>query len=399
MKRVLHVLHSYPPESRGGIETYVERLARHQRDSGLEPLVLAPTYHPDIVGDQTLEGVRVLRVQASHPLGDAISDEEERIGHWAKELAQLEPDIVHVHHWHGIGPFLSRAARAVNARTVVTLHDLFATCALFFRLREDRELCSPNLPSETCAACVAKSAGLFVDDLITAIPERTKRYRAELDAAHALATLSRAQADYLTRVPELAGLDLSFSNFPTLDGIAPLERKPARKGPLQVATWGGLVRGKGLHLLAEAASQLPSGSLELHHHGPVLDESYANEVRSLAGDVPLTLHGRFEPDELRGRLREVDLAVHPSLFLETYGFTTDEALHFGLPVLVPDRGAPAERIGNRGATFRVNDAEDLASQLRELVENPSRLESLRNGLASPLVSWDEHVEALQGLYG
>ncbi len=398
MKRILHVLHSFPPESRGGVEIYVERLARHQRESGLEPLVLAPTFHPESAGDQVVEGVRVLRVLASPPIGDAISDEDERIGHWTKELARLAPDIVHVHHWHGIGPFVSRAARAVNARTVVTLHDLFTTCALFFRLREDRELCSPELPAETCAACVAKSAGMPMESLVAAIPERMRRYRAELDAAHAIATLSRAQADYLAQVPELAGLDLSFSSFPTLEGIEPLERKPARTGPLRVATWGGLVPGKGLHLLAEAASKLPSGSLELHHHGPVLDEDYASAVRALAGEVPLTLHGRFEPGELRDRLRDIDLAVHPSQFLETYGFTTDEALHFGLPVLVPDRGAPQERIGDRGATFRVSDAGDLADRLHELVEDPARLERLRKGSPSQLVSWEEHAKALHSFY-
>ena len=259
-------------------------------------------------------------------------------------------------------------------------------------------MCSPQIPAETCAACVAKSAGLFAEDLITAIPERTRRYRAELDAAHAIATLSRAQADYLARVPELAGLDLSFSNFPTLEGLEPLERKRDRTGPLQVATWGGLVRGKGLHVLAEAASKLPNGSLEIHHHGPVLDESYVSEVRALAGDVPLTLHGRFEPAELGERLRDIDLAVHPSQFLETYGFTTDEALHFGLPVLVPDRGAPQERIGERGATFRVSDSEDLADRLRELIQDPTRLEQLRTGSPGELVTFDEHVKALQSLY-
>ena len=96
MKRVLHVLHSFPPESRGGIETYVERLVHHQMGSGLEPMVLTTTFHPKLVGDQVLDGIRVKRVLASHPIGDAISDEDERIGHWTEELAQLEPNIVHI---------------------------------------------------------------------------------------------------------------------------------------------------------------------------------------------------------------------------------------------------------------------------------------------------------------
>ena len=280
----------------------------------------------------------------------------------------------------------------------MTLHDLFTVCPLFFRLREDRELCAPEVSTQTCAACVAKAAGLPADSLSTVLPERSRRYRAELDAAHAVATLSTAQTEYLGRVPALAGLEFELASFPTLDGLEPLEPSDRQPGPLRIATWGGLARGKGLHLLVEAARMLPPGSVELHHHGPIFEEDYAREIRAAAGELSLTLHGKFEPAELRERLRHIDLAVHPSLFLETYGFTTDEALHFGIPVLVPDRGAPAERIGTRGATFRVNDATDLARALRELIEDPSRLTAFRNGKPGKWVTWAQHTGDLRRLY-
>ena len=150
--------------------------------------------------------------------------------------------------------------------------------------------------------------------------------------------------------------------------------------------------------MVEAARTLPVGSVELHHHGPIHDEAYAKELRNSAGPLALTLHGRFEPRQLPGRLTSIDLAVHPSLFLETYGFTTDEALHFGIPVLVPDRGAPVERIGTRGASFRAGDAADLAKLLHDLIRAPGRLAQLRSGSMGPMVTWDQHTQELSRLY-
>ena len=376
----------------------MESLAEVQQTRGHRVSVLVATYDPARVGTERVGGLEVERVQAIAPLEEPSLSEPVEIGRLRAELESQRPDVVHVHHWHGLGPFVVRAARDLGVRCVVTLHDLFTTCALFFRLRDDRELCEPSLEASTCADCLSRLSGLSPQQLEPLVRERQRRFRAELDAADRVLALSRSQAEYLARVPALEGLGIEFHGFPTREAVgAPLER--GRPGtPLRIATWGGLVRGKGLHLLVEAARRLPAGSVELHHHGSDLDEQYASEVARLAGPVPLTFHGRFEPGELRERLAGVDLAVHPSLYLETYGYTTDEALHLGLPVLVPDRGAPADRIGGQGRTFRVGDAADLARHLREFVDDPSLLDRLASAPPGPLVSIHEHEHAIADVY-
>lgn len=376
----------------------METLARHQRELGLAPSVLVATFDPTRVGTEHVQDLSVTRLLAIPPLEEARSSEAVEIGRIRAELEALNPDVVHVHHWHGIGPFVARAAREAGLRIVVSLHDLFTVCPLFFRLREDRELCSPGVERGTCATCLGRLSGLDPGELERDLTERERRFRAELEAADLLFALSDAHAAYLRSVPALAGLDIEMLGFPTQERIG-RAREPRPPGqPLQIATWGGLVRGKGLRVLVEAARRLPPGSVELHHHGSDLDEEFGAEVLELAGDLPLTLHGAFEPGELSERLAGIDLAVHPSLYLETYGYTTDEALHLGLPVVVPDRGAPAERVGTRGIVFRVGDVEDLARVLGELVESPRRLEQLAAGHHAPLTSAADHARAIVRRY-
>jgi glycosyltransferase involved in cell wall biosynthesis len=279
---------------------------------------------------------------------------------------------------------------------VVTLHDFHTTCALFFRLREERELCAPDVDLSTCASCVARAHGLDAGPLLGALDRRQRAFAAELAQADALVCASQAQAAYWSAIPGVGARRPVVLPLPREAAIDPVP-PPAVDGPLQVATWGGLVRGKGLLVLLDALRELPRGSIAVHHHGPMLDDRFAAELDAHPLAHALTRHGPFDHASLARAVRSYHLAVHPSLFLETHGLTTDEALDFGLPVLVPDRGAPQERIGTRGATFRVGDPHDLARVLRSVLDDRGQLERWRQGARAAQPSLAEHLHALAAL--
>ncbi|QDU65655.1 glycosyltransferase [Engelhardtia mirabilis] len=410
MARLLHLIHSFPPETRGGIEAHLEHLAAAQA-AAHEVSVVAGSNAERLSG--RWDGNRDLRPEREQAGGVTVlrlptETEIERFaaGGASANLARFErildaerPDLLHVHHFAITGPGPVRLAAARGIPVVVSLHDLFTICPLFFRLRDERVLCAEDVTPQTCVECLAHSGGLRPDAVAGPFATRSAAFRDELTAAAAILPLSHSQSQYLRRVPLLAGLTLEPIGFPAAPAPTrgPLElRLPDL--PLHVATWGGLVRGKGLHLLVEAATTLPPDSIELHHHGGIIDAAYRAEVEAAAGQVPLTFHGPYAPDDLARRLAHCDLAVHPSLFLETHGYTTDEALRLGLPVLVPDRGAPRERIGRRGRTFRVGDVEDLRRHLTEFVEHPERLLTLRAGEPGELLELREYRGRLDAIY-
>lgn len=399
---LLHVVQGFPPESCGGVETYVDLVARAQAERGRRVSVLAASpegRREDLVsGDVAVRFVPAADPQRENTEPAAVAAELDLAEHIAWSGAQR----LHVHHWSGLGQRLVREGQRLGLRSWVTLHDLFSTCPFFFRLRED--LCRPALPVSDCAACAHERTGVPVDLATAALGTRRTEFAEELIAAERVFVNSRSQAEYLGKVPELEQvawtelplpaprLSLASAGKALADARSPFDGRR----PLRLISWGGLVRGKGVHLIVEAAELLPPGALELLHLGPLIESSYADDLKSRAHACGMRLEyrGRYEPAQLIAEAPTHDLAVLPSLFLETYGYTTDEAMNLGLPVLVPDRGAPRERIGTRGRTFPVGDSGALAEILRGYLEDPGSLGALRRGVPGRQLSLGEHLDAL-----
>jgi glycosyltransferase involved in cell wall biosynthesis len=441
--RILHVLHSFPPYSRGGTERYVEQLARAQLARGAEVSVLHavdPALASQAVDSAVLprtvageaavdagtsraaadrggdafarieearfDGLRVLRVpQAPLHAGRALIDPDlpGRRELLQRCFARERVDVVHVHHWHGLDLRLVSLARAAGSAAVVTLHDYFSSCARFFRVPDDEHPCPPDQTRAHCAACLERDAPGRYELVHTLLGARERVLHAELAGAGARIAVSEAQRRMLAAIPALAGLEFETARFPWAElpgsAAAPAMRAadPARR--LSIATWGGLVRGKGLHVLVAACAALPNPArVAVHHYGNVLDRDYADECLAAARGFELVLHGPYVAAELRQLIGAHDLAVFPSLFLETHGYTVDEALLLGLPVLVSARGAAPERIGTRGLVFPAGDSQALSTLLGELLVVPARLAALRTGRHEPPVTLDEHVVALEAVY-
>jgi glycosyltransferase involved in cell wall biosynthesis len=83
------------------------------------------------------------------------------------------------------------------------------------------------------------------------------------------------------------------------------------------------------------------------------------------------LAGFKNQGQLAPYFEAADALVLPSLY-ETWGLVVNEAMHFGLPVVVSDQVGCAPDLvqsGESGLLFRSNDASDLARALQELIEN------------------------------
>lgn len=393
--RVVHVATHLPARRRGGVETYVGQLVEQQRAAGLAPRLLGTHDGEGVVAPQAdaIEVPSLPLLQLLHSMN---------VGAWQRAdlrtaLRQLDADVVHVHHWHQLGVEVVRAARACGLPVVVTLHDYFAVCPMFFRLR-GTDWCASDVEAATCVACIAEATSLPAAQIAEPFAAWSAEMLAELRAADRVLALSRAQAEQLARIPRLAGLPIEVVDLAPPATGAPVALRSddaaVAAGALRVATWGGLVPGKGLELLLEACARLAFAA-EVHHFGAMPDADYAARLRQGAS-VPLTLHGSFaaSDDTQRPRLA-CDLAVFPSYFAETYGLAVDEAMLAGLPVVVGDRGAPHERVGERGLVCRVGDAADLADKIALA---RSRLASLRAGAPAFRSTATQHCDRLTEIY-
>lgn len=401
--RVIEVVHGFPPDCRGGTESYVERLSLGLLERGIEVLVVSGALEsrsPAQTSEARWRGIRVLRIHRP----DAYYESWERsFSAPASELFEAlldreRPDLVHVHHWLRLSRDLVRRAEGRRVPALLTLHDFAATCLICFRVKADDSFCLERLAPEVCLPCVGVPAGRTREEALAEIGRLRADLLAELDRARRRFALSRSHAELLARVTGRPPSHFEVLPFRAVTrlGRAPHQPRPAG-APLRLVNWGYQFHLKGQHLLLEAVRRARHRSgIRVDLLGTPVFSAYDEKLRSLAEGLDVGFHGPYEFSALERR--DADLAVFPMLSAETYGFVLDEAKQLGLPAAVPDLGALRERVGEGGFVLPRGDVGALAALLDELYEDPPRLEGVRARVGEPEGSFDDHLDALLAAY-
>jgi glycosyltransferase involved in cell wall biosynthesis len=404
--RILQVVHLFPPEQSAGTERYTQALARTLVARGHECLVLAGSTEsasePGVLirGQDGLTVARLVGVrQRSGFRVDSYNAAAD--GLIRTVLDVWRPDLVHLQHWYRLTGNLAAICAQAGIPVVVTLHDQWLACPRFHRVRPDGTFCAEREVS--CIACVDRDPWQTDQEIGREQDVRAHLLAEELRLAGRLLVPSEAQRRFLSRIADIPPDRLQVVPLGSPVEWSPVtggERRANGEGPLRIGYWGYLAPLKGVHTLLEAARVLAGesdGRFEWHLLGSSTDSAYDEKLRTLAEGLPVTFHGPYLHGDVA--VLDFDVVVFPSLCYETYSFVLDEAFQLGLPVLVPDLGAPADRIGGRGMAFRTGDPHDLAQRLRLLLQEPHRLEEMRDSPpGGGVVTMDTHARDLEKIY-
>lgn len=403
---VLHVIHQFPPESRGGSELYAFDLAQRQRARGLRVEVLTGSKHwkerVQLVRDE-VDGLVVHRLHRD----DLYFDHHAKMWHpevearFAHLLREWRPAVVHVHHWVRLTCNLVQLCAEHGVPAVVTLHDYYTSCPRAFRRRVGDEACRRVLGAANCGDCVPRHGHEPKAEIDAGIELFADHYRAELAHAAAVLVAVGSTADLLaatTGVPRQRYEVLPLGYQPRFAGMPALPA-PAAHQPLRFAFWGGIGRHKGVDVLLRAFRALQDrrpGRAELHVLGGFESTEFEQELRAVAAGLPVAFHGPFAAAELHATLPHV--GVFPSTCIETFGLVLDECFELGLPCITSDLGALPERAGAAGLVARAGDPADLAAAMQRLIDEPDLWTRLRAARPAPSPDLEAHATALQAIY-
>jgi glycosyltransferase involved in cell wall biosynthesis len=401
--RILQVVHGFAPECRGGTESYVLEATLALRAAGHDVSVLSGSLEPKtpaqlVSGEH--DGIPVTRLHRSGLFLDRWekSYDPEAALLFERFLASSRPEVVHVHHWIRLTRNLVEIAAAQGVPAVVTLHDAMVSCPRVFRVREEA-LCHRPLSPESCEHCVPRGPTLEDAECRDEIEAYRRDFERELDLASALIVPSRAHQEFLSR--ELGRPAASFRVIPhgRLERDRPGPVGERSRGPaIRLGHWGHLEPYKGYHLILEALRLLTAAErrrFEVVSFGVASDPEYRRRLDALSEGIAVTERGRYTPPDLASV--PFDLAVVPSLASESFSFVLDEAFELGVPALVPDQGALAERVARAGATFEAGSAAALAARLREVLADPGILDRWTAAIPA-LVPMRDHAEVLGRIY-
>jgi len=401
--RLLHVSNDHYPAVIGGTEIFISQLIAAQQKLSPPIDALWAAHHAPLSAIARSPEARLLSHQRLLP-EVIFGTRQQQVASVAKSIPGFQelldefcPDVVHLHSFSDrCGINHARAAKAAGVRLVVTVHSPGFSCFSGTLIDGRGAICDGLLRQRRCTACRLQYGGLH-HWLASAIslqqgwPLNTNVHGAiahvltfrqltaayhnswlELsrlaDAIHVLAGWSR---DVLLR----QGIPAHKIHLVRTAGPPPLlsrQLMPRQDNKLRLVYWGRCQPLKGLHLVIEAILRLPRDSpVQLDCYGSYWNGGYGQQLlRRINSDPRFRVIGAHPRDQLLHMLQAYDLAVVPSICLETGPLSVLESFAVGLPVAGSNLGGIKELLdGVEGCFLLPPSVEAWGQFLFRLVKN------------------------------
>ena len=245
-------------------------------------------------------------------------------------------------------------------------HDFLAVCPRYQLLNEDMKYCGAKTNPKICAACLKRSNQSRINSV------DIKNWRADfqkfLADAKEIFVPSQNTADIFQRYYE--DLPITVREHSVHGNLTKTFREEfARAKILTVAVIGSIGIEKGSNIIYSLAEKLEKRNLPLRLIIIGITNLHNTHYKKESGKFEIT--GPYKNDEISNLLAkyEVGVVMIPSIWPETYSYTTTEAMLSGYPVMVFPIGAPADRVKRTGGGWILSDINEDAvlTQLKKLL--------------------------------
>ena len=306
-------------------------------------------------------GVSVTAV--SHPMRERMDliPYDPQMGEIFNEFLDYHaPDIVHFHCIQRLTASVVEAARKRSIPYFITVHDAWWISDHQFLVDENGAVVDES-SLDTRRALLSGKA-----HQAEAIA-RTARLSVELSGAEAILAVSESFAETYRR--------FRVRKVRTVEnGVSPMVRqveKTPGAGRVRLGHIGGTQAHKGLPLIRRALISTRFQNLEL----TIVDLALPMRTQGrteLWGTTPVRFIGKYPGEDVGELYARLDVLLAPSIWPESYGLVTREALQHGLWVVASDRGAIGADVtpGENGFVVDVSSTRGLVRALREIDANP-----------------------------
>jgi glycosyltransferase involved in cell wall biosynthesis len=349
----------YPPQAKGGatrvVYDNVARLRAAYADE-FEIEVFATSEGGLATYETTAyahEGVRVTVVTTPDDLQIDQKLFDKRMGEiFDQYLASVSPALVHFHCVQRLTVAVIDAARHRNIPYLITAHDGYWISNYQFVIDSKDRL---QLYDYANPIAVMEVHGREAHLRMSVQQKALQGAQRVLCVSEAFARLYKQ-----CNVPNVMALPNGVSALPQM------VRRPSQDGRVRLAHLGGEMRHKGLHLVKYALLSERFDNLRL----TVVDHAQIAGFRrsEVWGTTPVDIVGKLPQKEVGELYAEIDVLLAPSVWPESYGLVTREALACGCWVVASDRGAVGEYVvdDENGFTVDVEGIDGLVGALRKI---------------------------------
>ncbi len=380
----------YPPQAIGGGTRVVYDNVRSLRT------ILGPEWQIDVICTlqdgptpyaldwYVRDGVRVFCIATvDHPDIDIHVEDPEMGRVFDRVLDRIAPDLIHFHCIQRLTTTCVTAAIRRRIPYLITMHD-------GWWISPHQFLTNGNRVVETYDYSGKASLDTFMSDGYA----RARTLLRCLKGAARVLTVSQPFGDLCRKVglSEIEVVENGVSRLPEVT------RTESPTGRVRLGFIGGLADHKGYGLIRNVIRNEPFRNLSLL----LIDHAMhpTEQVSEEWGSVPVTIRGKFPQSSVGGLYAAIDVLLAPSVWPESYGLVTREAIASGCWVVASNRGAVGECIaeGRNGYVVDVSDEAGLLAALRFIDENPA-IHLRVPDFTAPIRTAHQQAEELAVIYG
>jgi glycosyltransferase involved in cell wall biosynthesis len=400
-KKILYVIHGYPPRNYAGTENYSFHLAKTMAKNKFNVAVFYPVFAPNIshktIQTKTIENHLAFEVKT--PCCDTLSNlfdpDVDEI--FSNVIRNFKPEIIHFQHIHALFPFsIILESLKNNIPTILTLHDFWYICPKTYMLNNDGSLCDGPSNLEKCAKCFLESVDnklIFNNDLLNytkcILETRIKLSRHIFSNSNLTTGPSKFLLDRYKKF-------VSFKKdlkLPLGLEAPPLKTRKQPSKTIKFGFLGNISPLKNVHGLIESFVRT-TGNAELHIFGKMSDTNLFHAIKHLSNnDKRIQVHGPYNPSNLKNILSLLDVGVVPSFF-ENYPLVVREFLSAKIPVIASRVGGIPEIIAHQknGLLFDPLNKDDLFNCLQTIIDKPDLIDNLSCQIKNiKTIEQDAHV--------
>ncbi len=413
LPRVLIVSHGHPSFSLGGAEIAAYNLHKGlNRIGGAESRFFARVGYP--VARHSGTALMSLRQKEGEFLYHADEydhfllsnrNTEEIERDFLRVLRDLKPDVVHFHHFIGLGLEMIYAVRRTlpDCVIVITFHEYLSICSHHGQMVKTggTKLCHRASPSD-CNACFPEiSPARFL--------RREHFVRNMLDVADYFVSPSQFLVDrYVEWGLDRERFIVIENGLDIAQPVPARELSNGRDRRCRFGYFGQITQFKGVDILLDAVTRIPEAiwgdDAQLMIFGGNLERQpvpFQEKIASLVerAGPRVRFYGSYQNSEMPRLMRSIDWTIIPSIWWENSPIVIQESFFHGRPMICSNIGGMAEKItdGVDGLHFRVGSSEDLVDRMTEALSSPDLWERLRDGITRP-ISYEECAQQHLNLY-
>jgi len=278
-------------------------------------------------------------------------------------LDTVGPDIVHFHCIQRLTASIVEIAFRRKIPYLVTVHDGWWISDHQFFVDQDDIL---RLPSADVYETIPRPNISLIESIA-----RRQRLAGLLDGAAQILSVSKQFAEIYRR----AGCRNVVAIPNGVSPITPAPRHKSADGRLSLGHVGGRSAHKGATLTEAVFRTMHFDHLKFTMIDMTMEPGTRNE--RIWGNTPVLLCGSYPQDQVGELYASFDVLLAPSIWPESFGLVTREALAQGLWVVASNRGAVCECIkdGENGFVIDVSDSRALTEVLKKLDADVKRYQT------------------------